>query len=304
MSEKESSLRSQGGAGAYDSQNNGRLKSMSADELLLEFEAKLDEMTDLDYDGELIDAYLAALDEKAPLDSDLDAGASWNEFRTKHANLFKKDVTDANGSAAERSRKARPRRLVPKVLAIAALITLFSTLCVQAADFNLFGVFGKWTEEIFSFLSTGGGLNAESSVSEATDSNSEAYLQLKVALKNSGIAEDLAPTWYPEGFEAKPPEIQNSNAWDIISCYFSGESDKYFGIKITRYNDPSKMAILSFEKDELAIEEYTSGGRLFYIMSNLDSVSAIWSDGEALTMNIFGAISTDEIKAIIDSIGG
>ena len=304
MSEKESSLRSQGGAGAYDSQNNGRLKSMSADELLLEFEAKLDEMTDLDYDGELIDAYLAALDEKAPLDFDLDAGASWNEFRTKHANLFEKDVTDANGSAAERSRKARPRRLVPKVLAIAALITLFSTLCVQAADFNLLGVFGKWTEEIFSFLSTGSGLNAESSVSEATDSNNEVYLTIRAILMNYDIPEDLAPTWYPEGFEAESLEVQSFDMGDTINCYFSGEKDIYFGIRFIRYSDSSDIGIYSFEKEDLPTEEYISNGRLFYIFSNLEGVTATWSDGEALTVSISGTISVHEIKSIIDSIGG
>lgn len=303
MSEKESSSRPQGGAGEHVSQNYGRLKSISAEELLLEFEAKIDGMTDLDYDGELIDEYLAALEEKAPLDSDLDAEASWNEFRMKHANLFEKDVTDANGSAAESSRKAPPRRLIPKIVAIVAVVTLFSALCVQAAGFNLLGAFGKWTEEIFGFLSADGGVN-RSSASEATDSNSEVYLSIRGMLVDHGITEDLVPTWYPEGFEAKPPKAYSTKASDIVSCYFSGENDEHLEIKITRYSDPSRMEDTLYEKDDASVEEYVSGGRIFYMLSNLESATAIWSDGEALTVSISGNISVDALKSVIDSIGG
>lgn len=303
MPEKESSPRPRGGAGAYVSQNYGRLKSMSADELLLELEAKMDGMTDLDYDGELIDAYLAVLNEKAPLDSDLDAGTFWDEFRTKHANLFEKDVIDENGSVAEGPRKFRPRGLISKIAVIAAVIVLFSMLCVQAAGFNLLGAFGKWTEEIFSFLS-GGGSNAESPVSEAMDSNSEVYLSIRSTLEDHGVTEDLAPKWYPEGFEAKPPQVQRFDKGEIINCYFSGEDGEYVGIKFTRYSDPSKMEDPLYEKDGASVEEYVSGGRIFYIFSNLESNAATWSDGKTLAISIFGNISVDEFKNIIDSIGG
>ena len=304
MSEKDSSSRPQGGAGDQISRNYRRLNNMPADELLFEFEAKMDRMTDLDYDGEAVDAYLAALDEKAPLDSDLDAEASWNEFRTKHADLFEKDVTDENGPMTENARKVRLRKLLPKIVALVAVAALFIALCAQAAGFNILGAFGKWTGEIFGFLSADGGPDTDSTGFKAKDDNSKTYLEITAALKNCGISEDLAPKWYPEGFEAMPPEVQSSKACDIIFCYFAGENDSYFVIKITRYNDSSKIEASSFEKDESTFEKYVSGDRLFYILSNLDSTTAIWSDGEMYTIHILGNLSTDEIKAIIDSIGG
>ena len=304
MSEKDNSSQPQGGAGDRVSQNYGCLKSMSADELLLEFEAKMDEMTDMDYDGEVIDAYLAALDEKAPLDSDLDAEASWNGFRMKRADLFEKDVINENGSTVESSRKARPRRLIPRIVAIVAVVALFSVLCVQAAGFNFLGMIGEWTEEIFGFLSADGGSGTGSADFEAKDDNSETYLLITLALAKCGITEDLAPTWYPEGFKAEPPEVQSVKTCDIITCYFSGENDRYFGIQITRYNDPSMIEDPSYEKDDTSMEKYISGERIFYIFSNLESVTAAWSDGEALAIDIYGTISADEVKAIIDSIGG
>ena len=304
MSEKESSSRPQGGAGDHVSQNYGRLKSMFADELLLEFEAKMDRMTDQDYDGEVIDAYLAALDEKAPLDSDLDAEASWNEFRTKHADLFEKDVTDGNVSTTENSRKVRLRRLIPRVVALVAAIALLSALCAQASGFNFFGMIGEWTGEIFSFLSADSHSSTNGTEFTFKDDNSETYLMIKLALANCGITEDLAPKWYPEGFETMPPEVQSSKVNNAISCYFFGENDSYFGIRITRYNDPSMIEDPSYEKDDTSMEKYVSGERIFYIFSNLEGAAAAWSDGEALTIDIFGNISADEIKAIIDSIGG
>ena len=304
MSEKDNSSRPQGGAGDRVSQNYGCLKSMSADELLLEFETKMDEMTDLDYDGEVIDAYLAALDEKAPLDSDLDAEASWNEFRTKHADLFEKDVTDENGSTAEGPRKVRRRRLIPRIVAIVAVAALFSILCVQAAGFNFLGMIGEWTGEIFGFLSADGGSSTGSADFTAKDDNSKVYLTITALLANCGITEDLAPTWYPEGFEAMPLEVQSFDMGEYVLCNFTNVNDDIFIIKITRYDDPSMVEGISYEKDDISMEKYVSGERIFYIFSNLESVTAIWSDGEALTINVCGNISADEVKAIIDSIGG
>lgn len=303
MSEKDSSSRPQGGAGDQISRNYRRLNNMPADKLLFEFEAKMDRMTDLDYDGEAVDAYLAALDEKAPLDSDLDAEASWNELRTKHADLFEKDVTDENGPMTENARKVRLRKLLPKIVALVAVAALFIALCAQAAGFNILGAFGKWTGEIFGFSSSDGSDNISTDF-RAKDDNSEIYFELKAALERCGITEDLVPTWYPEGFEAESPEVKKSKLNDVISCYFSGENDSHFIIKITRYNDPSKIEVPFFEKDGSTFKEYVSGDRLFYILSNLDSTTAIWSDGEIYTIHILGDISTDEIKAIIDSIGG
>ena len=37
---------------------------------MTELEARMDEMTDLTYDEDVIDSYLAALDKKAPLEKD------------------------------------------------------------------------------------------------------------------------------------------------------------------------------------------------------------------------------------------
>ena len=68
--------------------------------------------------------------------------------------------------------------------------------------------------------------------------------------------------------------------------------------RLKRMKDPF------YEKDDASVENYASGGRNFYIFSNMEGIVATWSDGEALTMSIFGNISVDELKNMIDSIGG
>lgn len=73
------------------SQSKWHLHDKSAEELLTELEAKLDSMTDQTYDEELVDAYLEALDEKAPLPKQFDVESSWNQFRSKHSILFDAD---------------------------------------------------------------------------------------------------------------------------------------------------------------------------------------------------------------------
>lgn len=64
------------------------------------------------------------------------------------------------------------------------------------------------------------------------------------------------------------------------------------------------MGTAIYEKDDNLVEEYTSNQRTFYILSNIDSTTAAWSDAQSLEVTISGNISKDEIISIIDSIGG
>lgn len=50
------------------------------------------------------------------------------------------------------------------------------------------------------------------------------------------------------------------------------------------------------------MEQYLSNQKTFYIFSNIDTITATWSDG-LLVEQITGNVSIEEIKAIIDSIG-
>ena len=88
MPEKKRAPHQSGRGKGNVSQIQGHLCDKTADELLTELEARMDEMTDLTYDEDVIDSYLAALDKKAPLEKDFDVERSWEKFRSQHAILF------------------------------------------------------------------------------------------------------------------------------------------------------------------------------------------------------------------------
>ena len=64
MPEKKRAPHQSGRGKGNVSQIQGHLCDKTADELLTELEARMDEMTDLTYDEDVIDSYLAALDKK------------------------------------------------------------------------------------------------------------------------------------------------------------------------------------------------------------------------------------------------
>ena len=92
MPEKKRAPHQSGRGKGNVSQIQGHLCDKTADELLTELEARIDEMTDLTYDEDVIDSYLAALDKKAPLEKDFDVERSWEKFRSQHAILFDEDI--------------------------------------------------------------------------------------------------------------------------------------------------------------------------------------------------------------------
>ena len=57
------------------------------------------------------------------------------------------------------------------------------------------------------------------------------------------------------------------------------------------------------KKDVKGVEQYSNGEQTFYILSNIDTITATWSDG--LIMAQFSGDTTEDIlKKLIDSVGG
>lgn len=133
-------------------QSNGDLYDMSADSLLTELEVKLDAMTDRSYDADVVDAYLAALDEKVPLQEQFDTDKSWKSFRSQHVILFEENTLLELDRAISAAHKRRFRKVLPRIIAAAAVIGILNMFCAQAAGMNVFGAIGHWTEETFQFF--------------------------------------------------------------------------------------------------------------------------------------------------------
>lgn len=235
---------------------------------------------------------------------------AWNEFQTLYQNHSsehmppdddkeddQEDQEDEDPipaprkSVARQPRRARRspfRRLLPitATVLITIALTVGCMVGVQASGLNVFGALAEWTDEFFHF------------VPAPSDRD-----RIKNALKEQGIPEELAPAWVPEGFELEKIEpISNDKGYSVITEYVSEDGSLY--MQISKYNDPIYLIDWDYQKDLPDAEPFVSHERQFYILSNLECTTATWSDSQALLVNLWGNVSTEEAMYIISSIGG
>lgn len=166
-------------------------------------------------------------------------------------------------------------------------------MVAQATGLDVFGTIAQWTDETFRFVSAGSaGTSGSGTNREDTGEQPQSALQ---ALGMDG----LSPTWHPDS--VTPGELQVTKLNDSVSAHvnFFGEDGTY-AVTIVHFTEPTDNTG-TFEKDDTPVEEYDHNGQTFYILSNLDSLTATAFDGEFLTM-IYGMLTREEIKAVIDSI--
>lgn len=298
MSEKKRSPHQSGSGKGNVSQNHGHLCDKTADELLTELEARMDEMTDLTYDEDVVDFYLAALEKKAPLEEDFNVERSWEKFRSQHAILFDEGALPKSEAAHRKSHISCFRKKFAKVVVVAAIVALFSMFCAQAAGFDVFGAIGRWSEETFRF-STPSSSSAHAVQNDNLFTEPREYTSLQDAFNAYSITGPLAPTWIPEGYildyvEAVPSSGQilftasYSNAQNTLSLSYSYRTDNTFQSS-------------TFEKDSSSVITYTKNGIVHYIMSNVDVQVVAWVNGTC-ECSILGPLSEEEMMTVIDSI--
>lgn len=121
---------------------------------------------------------------------------------------------------------------------------------------------------------------------------------LQAALDECGISRNLVPAWYPEGFEASEPVISRTKRYDTINVTFQDDKERFFGIMIICYQSMEDVELFTFEKDKTPVEQYTSGGKTFYIFSNDDTITAVWADG-LIHESIAGNLTVEELKKLL-----
>lgn len=278
----------------YDQMSTEELKQL----LRLDFHASEDGDSDLD-------AILYISDLLAKRNEPLDSDTAWKQFQTKYRpyadghSLYDFEDEEA-ASAAEANPASSPLpaarhrsawRLT--ILAAALIACLLGGMVVaQAAGVDVFGAIARWTDETFHFVSAGSDTTSDS------DTDQEDTEQLRSVLQVLGM-DDLFPTWYPDSFTPGDLEITDLNISVSAHMDFFG-GDRSYAVVIQHFTQPTDNTG-TFEKDDTPVEEYDHNGQTFYILSNLDSLTATAYDGEFMTM-IYGTLTREEIKAVIDSI--
>lgn len=87
-----------------------------------------------------------------------------------------------------------------------------------------------------------------------------------------------------------------------IICVYSNH-EKTYSVDIEHYYNKADIETLVIEMDDTNVCSYESNGKTFFIMSDMEYLTATWTDG-TFVETISGQLSMDEIKTIIDSIGG
>ena len=229
-----------------------------------------------------------------------DVDQAWQEFQ-KYYNIpegegqslypIRNDQEKRSVSVPTKTRRVfRPR----KILVVAAVLILMfgGMLTAQAAGVDVLGAIGHWTEEIFQFKLP----------VNHNDLSGETDYILRNASQDLGIPSSITPVWYPDGFTAKTP-VSNSveDFVDSIICEYTNKDESYV-VKISQYYNSADVEATLFEKDDSDVVTYQSAKGTFYIFSNLDTLTATWSDGR-LSITIAGDLQLEEIEKIIDSIG-
>lgn len=231
-----------------------------------------------------------------------DVDQSWQEFQ-KYYNIpegegeslypIRNNQEKRSASVPTKTRRVfRPR----KILVVAAVLILMfgGMLTAQAAGVDVFGAIGRWTEETFHFELP---INHDDLAGE-TDYN------LQNASQELGIPGSVAPTWHPKNFIAKTPTKNSVEDYiDATTCeYVNISEDRSYFIEISYYYHSDDVEATTFEKDDSEVVTYPSSRGTFYIFSNIDVLTATWSDGH-LSIMIVGNLQLEEIEKIIDSIG-
>lgn len=249
-----------------------QLDSMSVAELLKLLERINETMTEDNFDDELVEACLDAIDRKSPMPEYPSTDESLKAFEAK--------LHTARGTEPELMVR-QPRHRFARVGLIAAIVAvcLFSgMIAVQAAGVDVLGAIARWTDSVFGFES-----DEVKTAQEVAPSSFEECMEL------------LAPK-VPEGFAMAEPIISQNYA----TGYKEGGIDYYSDndyIILTIIEAPDGNGFL-YEKDNNDVEVIDIGNCRFYVFSNNGNSVAAWRYYQ-FECGISTSLDRDELISIL-----
>ena len=281
-----------------------RLKKMSPSELEQAMEDALSIMTEEDYDPAVIEAYLNALDNQAPMPVYPDAKTSYTDFQQKVRSLS----DDSPVQDMQKRKHVRLHRIlrVGLVAALTVACLFGSMIAAQAVGVDVFGTLARWTESAFSFgpIQSGQGVETQSAAGQEVNISSDPselpseYQELWTELKARGVDGFMFPTYIPDGFQIEEnnlyvqPEFKTV---DFTVWYVDDSNDITFSVF---YRENASRV---YEKDARNVEVYRHEDREYYIFSNNSRNVAAWFAGN-LEYSLKTNLDVSELKDILNSM--
>ena len=259
-----------------------QLDAMSTAELLEALEQTLFSMTEENYDGELLDAYLDELDRKSPMPEHPATDESYERFKARVGKM--NAAINPLESAPAASAKPKPRHTALRtalVAVIAAACLLSCMVVVQAAGLDVFGSIARWTDSLFGFGAIG-----EPAASPSPTGTQEVTVE---------YIETLLPT-VPDGFVMGEPVVfEDDVSGGIEYCVSYNSDNDYISFSAVEQYDDN---ISKYQKDFEDVNLIDINGQIYYVFMNNDYVSAAWRIS-MLECYITTNLSVDELNDII-----
>ena len=217
------------------------------------------------------------------------AQQSWESFQQHY--LPEQEIQKQNTT------KPSGRPWLRRIVACAAAVILILGIPLSSRAFSLeelWDVVARWAKETFSFVSG----DAEQ-VSEPSPTYDAEFMSFGEFLERNKIDSKSIPSWIPNGFILEKIEKNITPQKGICrAIYTNGNQEFKIIIRTFMLSDEH-----IFEIEKETAEIYESYGVKYYLFQNKDKLRSVWIDG-IYECSISGDLSVDEIKKMIDSIGG
>ena len=185
-------------------------------------------------------------------------------------------------------KRSFPRWLRSLTAAAAVLVILvLGTVTAKAFGINVWQAVVKWTQDTFQ-------LGAEDN---SEINNDLPYTSLQEALEKGKVNTPLAPKWFPDGYELSTITVEPSPLQKAYRAKYVNE-EQVLRITVQEYLDKGPSLV---EQSDGLVEEYEVLGIKYYLFLDNDVAKAVWING-SYECNIFGNVTIEELKMMIDSI--
>lgn len=266
--------------------------------------------SDSDETEELLDAVAEEIvqrEREHPTGRIMRVDDAWHEFQTvyntpegKGKSLLSDEAPRTNRNAAPAGNRHTPahsplRRLGRSAATVVSVTFLVLILMIgaQAAGLDVFGTLARLTGSTFHHIT----VPRERDDSISLENTSHGSIDVQRVLGK------YAPAWLPDDATPIESSIREDEFGVASQVSFSLPNAQKFFIRLEQYPEHEDIDSITFESDPLLEEKYISNSRLFYIIANDGYYMATWS-GSTTMITISGDISVEDIRAIIDSIGG
>ena len=244
-------------------------------------------------DGTL-DGFLEELERAEPLPGGFDPEKSLEDFHAKYAALLE----------PQRGEKRQNHISRRAFFAAAVAAVLVSMVTAQALGVDIFGFFGRWTDDIFTFTGSAdeAGYQGRNRWYPLEEGESAKFSSLDEALTEFQIDLPLAPKWFPERFgEFEVTGFVMPYGMEIFACSTAGVEGhtEALTVQYSEFGEDGPSLVIEKDKDDPIL--YESGGMTHYIVTDHGHCKAAWTI-DNIQCVITGPLTVEEMKQIIDSI--